>query len=119
MNNDDRRVRNFGRVFPGKVLTFGVEAAAAYRASEIRSLGLEGQELRLDHKAQGHRLLLPLIGAVADRIYEYEPAAIQTGPALRNDEATIQKHLALLQHHPPLKVMYTLFTDSIKKMYKV
>ncbi len=62
LNNDDRRVRKFGRMFPGKVLTFGVEAAAAYRASEIRSLGLEGQEFRLDHKAQGHRLRLPLIG---------------------------------------------------------
>jgi len=62
LNNDDRRVRKFGRMFPGKVLTFGVEAAAAYRATEIRSLGLEGQEFRLDHKAQGHRLRLPLIG---------------------------------------------------------
>jgi UDP-N-acetylmuramoyl-tripeptide--D-alanyl-D-alanine ligase len=62
LNNDDRRVRKFGRVFAGKVLTFGVEAAAAYRASEIRSLGLDGQEFRLDHKAQGHRLRLPLIG---------------------------------------------------------
>ncbi|MSO21954.1 MAG: UDP-N-acetylmuramoyl-tripeptide--D-alanyl-D-alanine ligase [Acidobacteria bacterium] len=62
LNNDDRRVRKFGRMFPSKVLTFGVEAAAAYRASEIRSLGLEGQEFRLDHKAHGHRLRLPLIG---------------------------------------------------------
>jgi UDP-N-acetylmuramoyl-tripeptide--D-alanyl-D-alanine ligase len=62
LNNDDRRVRKFARVFPGKVLTFGIEAAAAYRASEIRSLGLKGQEFRLDHKAQGHRLRLPLIG---------------------------------------------------------
>jgi UDP-N-acetylmuramoyl-tripeptide--D-alanyl-D-alanine ligase len=62
LNNDDRRVRKFGRMFPGKVLTFGVETAAAYHASEIRSLGLEGQEFRLDHKAQGHKLWLPLIG---------------------------------------------------------
>jgi UDP-N-acetylmuramoyl-tripeptide--D-alanyl-D-alanine ligase len=62
LNNDDRRVRKFGRVFPGKVLTFGVEAVAAYRASEIRSMGLDGQEFRLDHKAQGHRLWLPLVG---------------------------------------------------------
>jgi UDP-N-acetylmuramoyl-tripeptide--D-alanyl-D-alanine ligase len=62
LNNDDRRVRKFGRAFPGRVLTFGVEAAAAYRASEVRSLGLEGQEFRLDHKMQGHRLRLPLIG---------------------------------------------------------
>jgi predicted short-subunit dehydrogenase-like oxidoreductase (DUF2520 family) len=63
-------------------------------------------------------MLLPLITAVAERLYEFEPAAVQTGPALRNDEATIQKHLGLLQHHPSLKVMYTLFTESIKKMYK-
>lgn len=62
LNNDDRRVRRFARLFPGKVLTFGVESAAAYRASEIRSLGLSGQEFRLDYKAQGHRLMLPLIG---------------------------------------------------------
>jgi predicted short-subunit dehydrogenase-like oxidoreductase (DUF2520 family) len=64
-------------------------------------------------------MLLPLISAVAERVHEYEPAAIQTGPAFRNDEATIQKHMAILQYHPPLKVMYTLFTESIKKMYRV
>ncbi|WP_207513100.1 Rossmann-like and DUF2520 domain-containing protein [Longitalea luteola] len=62
-------------------------------------------------------MLLPLITAVADRLHEHEPAAVQTGPAIRNDQATIQKHLELLQTHPSLKVMYTLFTDSIRKMY--
>lgn len=62
-------------------------------------------------------MLLPLITAVAERLYDYEPAAVQTGPALRNDEITIQKHLGLLQHHPSLKMMYALFTESIKKMY--
>jgi predicted short-subunit dehydrogenase-like oxidoreductase (DUF2520 family) len=64
-------------------------------------------------------MLLPLVSAVADRLHEYEPAAVQTGPAVRNDEITIQKHLALLQHHPALKTMYILFTESIRKMYKV
>jgi len=64
-------------------------------------------------------MLLPLISAVAERLYEYEPAAVQTGPAVRNDEATIQKHLALLQQHPALKTMYILFTENIKKTYKV
>ena len=63
-------------------------------------------------------MLLPLISAVADRLHEYEPAAVQTGPAVRNDESTIQKHLALLQQHPALKTMYILFTESIKKMHK-
>jgi predicted short-subunit dehydrogenase-like oxidoreductase (DUF2520 family) len=63
-------------------------------------------------------MLLPLISAVAERLHEYEPAAVQTGPAIRNDEATIQKHMELLQQHPSLKVMYTLFTESIRKMYR-
>ena len=63
-------------------------------------------------------ILRPLISAVAERVYEYEPVAVQTGPAMRNDEATIQKHMALLQHHPALKTLYALFTESIKNMYK-
>ncbi|THU32411.1 DUF2520 domain-containing protein [Niastella caeni] len=71
------------------------------------------------HEKVDFSMLLPLITAVAERLHEYEPVAIQTGPALRNDEATIQKHLELLQDHPSLKIIYTLFTESIRKMYKV
>ena len=63
-------------------------------------------------------LLLPLITSVADRLHDHEPAAVQTGPAVRNDEATIQKHLELLQQHPALKALYGSFTDSIRKMYR-
>lgn len=63
-------------------------------------------------------LLLPLITAVADRLHDHEPAAVQTGPAVRNDEATIQKHLELLQLHPALKALYAGFTESIRKMNK-
>nr|WP_205511106.1 Rossmann-like and DUF2520 domain-containing protein [Longitalea arenae] len=69
------------------------------------------------HEQVDFSLLLPLITAVADRLHEHEPAAVQTGPARRNDEATIQKHLELLQTHTALKLMYTMFTESIRKMY--
>lgn len=62
LNNDDVHVRKFGRTFPGKVLTFGLDATATYHASEVRVLGLEGSEFRLDHKSKGHLLRLPLIG---------------------------------------------------------
>jgi predicted short-subunit dehydrogenase-like oxidoreductase (DUF2520 family) len=63
-------------------------------------------------------MLLPLITAIADRLYEYSPVDVQTGPAIRNDKTTIQKHLELLQQHGPLKALYTLFTESIQAMYK-
>lgn len=64
-------------------------------------------------------MLLPLITAIADRLYQYAPADVQTGPAIRNDTPTIQKHLELLQPHESLKALYELFTHSIQAMYKV
>jgi hypothetical protein len=43
------------------------------------------------------------------------PSDAQTGPAVRNDESTIAKHLQLLEAHPQLKEMYQLFTKSIQQ----
>lgn len=97
LNNDDRRVRRFGRLFPGKVLTFGVESAAAYRASQIRPLGLEGQEFRLDYKAQGHRLRLPLIGE--HNVHNVLPA-IAVAHHLGIGFETIRKSLGALKPAP-------------------
>jgi UDP-N-acetylmuramoyl-tripeptide--D-alanyl-D-alanine ligase len=62
LNNDDVRVRRFGKSFAGRVITFGVEAASTYKVAERRSLGLEGSEFRLDYKSRGHLLKVPLIG---------------------------------------------------------
>lgn len=62
LNNDDPRVRKFGRSFAGEVITFGMETAATYRVLEVRFQGLDGNEFRLDYKSKGHLLKLPLIG---------------------------------------------------------
>ena len=59
------------------------------------------------------KLLMPLILETSARLTEVSPAKAQTGPALRNDVHTIEKHLALLQNHPPLAAIYTLLTKSI------
>jgi len=57
--------------------------------------------------------LLPLIEETAERIKEVSPGQAQTGPALRHDVETIQKHLALLEKYPKLKNIYQLLTESI------
>jgi hypothetical protein len=59
------------------------------------------------------RLLLPLIKETAVRLEEVSPSQSQTGPAVRNDRVTIDKHLKMLENHPQLQKMYTLLTDSI------
>jgi F420-dependent methylenetetrahydromethanopterin dehydrogenase len=60
-------------------------------------------------------LLAPLIKETAERIVHFSPAAVQTGPAARNDIFTIDKHLLILSDHPQLKNMYIKLTDSIMK----
>ena len=60
-------------------------------------------------------LLLPLIKETAERLDEVSPAKTQTGPAIRNDTITIEKHVRLLNDHPQLKKLYELFTESIQQ----
>jgi len=59
------------------------------------------------------KLLYPLIQNTAERIFRYAPKDVQTGPALRNDVFTLDKHLRILAAHPKLKYLYLKFTDSI------
>jgi predicted short-subunit dehydrogenase-like oxidoreductase (DUF2520 family) len=60
------------------------------------------------------RQLLPLIEETASRIKEVLPNEVQTGPAIRHDKETIQKHLELLKDHPQLKNLYVILTESIQ-----
>lgn len=61
-------------------------------------------------------LLLPLIDETARRIHTLPPQNSQTGPAIRNDELTIKKHLEVLSVHPHLKEIYQQLSSSIKKL---
>lgn len=61
------------------------------------------------------RQLLPLIEETALRIKEVSPKEVQTGPAIRHDRETIQKHIEILKTHPQLKNIYVLLTESIQQ----
>jgi predicted short-subunit dehydrogenase-like oxidoreductase (DUF2520 family) len=58
--------------------------------------------------------LFPLIEETAQRIKSISPSNVQTGPAIRNDETTIQEHLKLLEKYPKLKTVYEVMTNSIR-----
>jgi len=61
------------------------------------------------------KMLAPLIKETADRIKTHSPTEVQTGPALRNDIFTLDKHLRILADHPRLRYVYLKLTDSIMK----
>ena len=58
--------------------------------------------------------LLPVIRETASRLTSYPAAQMQTGPAIRRDELTIAKHLAVLQPYPNTTALYRLLTQSIQ-----
>jgi predicted short-subunit dehydrogenase-like oxidoreductase (DUF2520 family) len=58
-------------------------------------------------------LLKPLITETAERIKDNSPADVQTGPAIRKDIVTLDKHLRLLSAYPKLRTMYMRMTDGI------
>ena len=64
-------------------------------------------------------MLKPLIKETAIRIETVSPADAQTGPAVRDDTNTIEKHGQMLESYPELKEMYTMFTNSIRNRAKV
>ncbi len=64
------------------------------------------------------RLLNPLILETAMKAIELGPDKSQTGPALRNDQLTIKKHLQLLDSNTELKLLYQLLTEQIQQQHK-
>lgn len=58
-------------------------------------------------------MLKPLILETAYRVQSISPSRVQTGPAVRKDIITMDKHLRILAAHPKLRTMYLRLTDSI------
>lgn len=63
-------------------------------------------------------ILLPLIHQVSDNLNSSTPDKNQTGPAIRRDKKTIDKHLKLIQKEKDLKLIYQMMTSSIQKKHK-
>jgi predicted short-subunit dehydrogenase-like oxidoreductase (DUF2520 family) len=64
-------------------------------------------------------VLQPLMEETVHRLRHVSPVEAQTGPAIRDDHNTIDKHLALLEKYPALLRLYTLFTREIQERHGV
>lgn len=62
-------------------------------------------------------MLYSLIEETVKRIRSQSPSAVQTGPAMREDYLTIEKHNKMLQSYPELSDLYNFLTKSIISFY--
>ena len=70
-----------------------------------------------DKESVPFNMLIPLIQETAMRLTDFRAKEVQTGPAVRNDHQTIERHLEELEAHPEMKELYALFTESIKETH--
>jgi predicted short-subunit dehydrogenase-like oxidoreductase (DUF2520 family) len=63
-------------------------------------------------------ILKPIIKETISRLEIMSPFNVQTGPAMRKDLLTIEKHKMVLEGYPDLQTVYDCLTNSILKMYE-
>lgn len=88
--------------------------AAVFACNFVNHLYAIGSDI-LEQDDLHFDLLKPLIRETAAKVQAASPKDVQTGPAIRNDEVTIQRHLALLNGRPDLQELYKSLSKSIKK----
>jgi predicted short-subunit dehydrogenase-like oxidoreductase (DUF2520 family) len=113
-------VQDFAASLSNKVLVAGDElrlrmhVAAVFAGNFANHLYVLAEDF-CKKEQLNFSLLLPLISETANRLRDLSPRQSQTGPAVRNDRVTLEKHLEVLNAYPELRQMYELMTASIQK----
>lgn len=90
-----------------------LHVAAVFSCNFVNHLYQLGKEICDDNQVP-FEILMPLIQETADKIKTLSPLEAQTGPAKRNDQKIIEKHLYFLDDKNK-KEIYQLLTQSIQK----
>jgi predicted short-subunit dehydrogenase-like oxidoreductase (DUF2520 family) len=88
--------------------------SAVFVCNFVNHLLFAGEKI-LQEASLPFSILDPLINETILKARENGPATSQTGPAVRNDESTIEKHIDLLSFSPEFKDIYKALTRSIIK----
>jgi predicted short-subunit dehydrogenase-like oxidoreductase (DUF2520 family) len=64
-----------------------------------------------------YKLLEPIIEETILRIEEYPASMVQTGPAIRKDFRTMEKHQRMLENNLPALQVYNVLSNSIIEFY--
>ncbi len=123
--NDDRSfglLKSFAGGISGRVYRLNsndrryLHLSAVFASNFVNHMFTAGKDLS-EMAGLEFDVLVPLIRETLAKASEIGPDKSQTGPAVRNDKKTIEKHLDLLSFSPGLKEMYRVITDSIVKKY--
>lgn len=93
-----------------------IHLTAVFACNFVNHLFSRAKEIS-DSQEIPFNYFLPLIDETVQKIYEIEPKAAQTGPAVRNDKRILELHEQLLKDES-LEI-YKTMNHSIQKMYEL
>ncbi len=91
--------------------------AAVFANNFTNHMLVQGREIAMK-AGFSFEILTPLIQETISKALESGPENSQTGPAIRHDRNTIEKHLELLSFSPDLQRLYNDLTVSIAEYHK-
>lgn len=104
-------LRNIARSLSNKVVEMNsiqrkvLHLAAVFACNFTNHLYHIADQL-LTNQGLDFDLLRPIILETAEKIQSNRPKDVQTGPAVRNDRATMDKHIQLLAENPQVLALY-------------
>jgi len=116
--NNLERVRFIARQLSGKVIEANSEErkilhiAAVFSCNFVNHLYALSESLLINNGFD-FEILKPLIKETTDKIQDFSPAEVQTGPAVRYDWSVIGKHLEVLSGNKELAGLYKSISESI------
>jgi len=120
---DFKTLENVAQTLSQKVFAISSEqrkslhVAAVFVCNFVNHMYTIGNQICEENKVP-FEVLQPLILETANKITDLKPETAQTGPALRNDTKTINKHLEFLQESN-YQELYKLLTQSIQNVKKL
>ena len=73
-------------------------------------------ESLLQQQGVDFSIIYPLIAETAEKALKISPRQAQTGPAVRGDSTTIDKHIEFLKTNPELQELYVKLSQSIMRL---
>lgn len=89
---------------------------AAVYANNFTNYCFAVAEKILDDADLPFEMLHPLMEETLAKAINDVPSKMQTGPAIRGDRETIEKHLLLLEQYPDWQMIYKVISEDISKM---
>ena len=95
-----------------------LHVAAVFACNFSNHLVALAEELLTSHDLP-QKALLPLLSETLEKLYTLPASEAQTGPAVRGDRQTLERHLCLLQGRPELESLYRLLSEQIQSRSKL